>query len=169
MSSRVGARTPPACTVKARRARTGPAPRKGMTMGTTGQRRRRVRLRRRADDLRRRVGTMRHAAEAGMATVEYAVATLAAAAFAGLLLVILRSSEVREMLTGIVRQALQVGTRAHAAAGRVGWGPAVRGAVIHRGPSTVLSPRSWPSSCPVSCSSCWPCWPWPAPASRPCR
>lgn len=44
-----------------------------------------------------------------MATVEYAVATLAAAAFAGLLLVILRSSEVREMLTGIVRQALQVG------------------------------------------------------------
>lgn len=46
--------------------------------------------------------------EAGMATAEYAIATLAAAGFAGLLLVILRSDEVREFLLGIVRQALSV-------------------------------------------------------------
>jgi len=44
-----------------------------------------------------------------MATAEYAIATLAAAGFAGLLLVILRSAEVRGFLLGIIRQALQVG------------------------------------------------------------
>ncbi|ACQ78884.1 hypothetical protein Bcav_0622 [Beutenbergia cavernae DSM 12333] len=47
-------------------------------------------------------------AEAGMATAEYAIATLAAVAFAGLLLVILRSGEVREMLLSIIRDALSV-------------------------------------------------------------
>ena len=41
-----------------------------------------------------------------MATAEYAIATLAAVAFAGLLLVIMRSGEVREMLMGIIREAL---------------------------------------------------------------
>ena len=41
-----------------------------------------------------------------MATVEYAIVTVAAAAFAGLLLLILRSDEVRELLFGIVRGAL---------------------------------------------------------------
>lgn len=46
-------------------------------------------------------------AEAGMATAEYAIATLAAVGFAGLLLVILRGDEVRGMLTDLVRQALQ--------------------------------------------------------------
>lgn len=45
-------------------------------------------------------------AERGAATAEYAVATLAAVGFAGLLVVILRSEEVRGMLTDIVRQAL---------------------------------------------------------------
>lgn len=44
--------------------------------------------------------------DAGMATAEYAVATLAACGFAGLLMVILRSGEVRDMLLGIVRRAL---------------------------------------------------------------
>lgn len=46
--------------------------------------------------------------DAGMATAEYAIATVAAAGFAGLLLLILRSGEVRELLLGIVRGALQV-------------------------------------------------------------
>lgn len=46
------------------------------------------------------------AAEAGMATAEYAIATVAAAGFAGLLIVILRSDEVRDLLLGIVRGAL---------------------------------------------------------------
>lgn len=44
--------------------------------------------------------------DAGMATAEYAIATVAAAGFAGLLILILRSDEVRELLTGIVRGAL---------------------------------------------------------------
>lgn len=54
--------------------------------------------------LRGRLG----APDAGMATAEYAVATVAAAGFAGLLLLILRSDEVRGLLLGIVRGALQV-------------------------------------------------------------
>ena len=45
----------------------------------------------------------------GMATAEYAIATLAACGFAGLLLVLLRSSEVRGLLSGIIRRALSVG------------------------------------------------------------
>lgn len=60
-------------------------------------------------ELDRRLRVLRSSAEAGMATAEYAIATLAAAGFAGLLLVILRSSEVRGFLLGIIRQALQVG------------------------------------------------------------
>jgi hypothetical protein len=47
-------------------------------------------------------------ADRGAATAEYAVATLAAVGFAGLLVVILRSDEVRGMLTDIVRQALSI-------------------------------------------------------------
>lgn len=59
--------------------------------------------------LHRRVAAVRRRGQAGMATAEYAIGTLAAAAFAGLLLVILRSDEVRETLLGIIRQALSVG------------------------------------------------------------
>lgn len=44
--------------------------------------------------------------EAGMATAEYAIATLAAVGFAGLLVVILRSDQVRGFLLSIVEQAL---------------------------------------------------------------
>ena len=44
--------------------------------------------------------------DAGMATAEYAIATLAAVGFAGLLVVILRGNEVRSLLLGIIRQAL---------------------------------------------------------------
>ena len=46
--------------------------------------------------------------DAGMATAEYAIATVAAAGFAGLLILILRSDEVRGLLTGIVRSALSM-------------------------------------------------------------
>lgn len=46
--------------------------------------------------------------DAGMATAEYAIATLAAAGFAGLLIAVLRSDEVRGLLAGIVRQALSL-------------------------------------------------------------
>lgn len=46
--------------------------------------------------------------DSGAATAEYAIATLAAVGFAGLLVVILRSEEVRAMLTDLVRHALQI-------------------------------------------------------------
>ncbi|WP_208971700.1 DUF4244 domain-containing protein [Kineococcus rubinsiae] len=49
------------------------------------------------------------ARDAGMATAEYAMATLAACGFAGLLIAILRSSEVRQLLLGVIRQALALG------------------------------------------------------------
>ena len=44
--------------------------------------------------------------EAGAATAEYAIATMAAVGFAGLLVVIMRSDEVREILFNLVRSAL---------------------------------------------------------------
>jgi hypothetical protein len=51
--------------------------------------------------LRRLLGS-----EAGMATAEYAIATLAAVGFAGLLVFILRSEEVRGFLLNLIRTAL---------------------------------------------------------------
>ena len=47
--------------------------------------------------------------DAGSATAEYAIATMAAVGFAGLLVVIMRSDEVRGILTGLVRDALNYG------------------------------------------------------------
>lgn len=45
----------------------------------------------------------------GASTAEYAIVTLAAVAFAGLLVAILRSSEVRGMLFDLVQRALSFG------------------------------------------------------------
>jgi hypothetical protein len=50
----------------------------------------------------------RRRGDAGMATAEYAIATLAACGFAALLLTLLRSSEVRDLLYGIVQRALSI-------------------------------------------------------------
>jgi hypothetical protein len=47
-----------------------------------------------------------HTSESGAATAEYAIATMAAVGFAGLLVVIMRSDEVRQILTDLVRSAL---------------------------------------------------------------
>ncbi|WP_067171025.1 DUF4244 domain-containing protein [Microtetraspora niveoalba] len=47
-------------------------------------------------------------AEAGMSTAEYAVGTIAACAFAGLLYKIVTSGEVREMLTTLIQKALKL-------------------------------------------------------------
>ncbi|MUN38072.1 DUF4244 domain-containing protein [Actinomadura sp. NEAU-AAG5] len=47
------------------------------------------------------------ARDEGMSTAEYAVGTIAAVAFAGLLFKIVTSSEVKDMLTGIIEKALQ--------------------------------------------------------------
>lgn len=44
----------------------------------------------------------------GMSTAEYAVGTVAAAAFAGLLFKIVTSSEVRQMLLTIIHRALNL-------------------------------------------------------------
>lgn len=69
------------------------------------------RLSRRAPrGLRARWQQLRRHGEAGMATAEYAIGTLAAVGFAGLLLVILRSEQVRSLLLGIVQSALSVGS-----------------------------------------------------------
>lgn len=46
------------------------------------------------------------ARDAGMATAEYAIATLAAVGFAGVLVVVLKGNEVKTLLSGLVRQAL---------------------------------------------------------------
>ncbi len=44
--------------------------------------------------------------ELGAATAEYAIATMAAVGFAGLLVVIMRSDEVRALLFDLVKSAL---------------------------------------------------------------
>ena len=46
--------------------------------------------------------------DTGAATAEYIVATVAAVAFATLLLAIFKSDEVRQLLLGLVKQALTV-------------------------------------------------------------
>ncbi len=53
-----------------------------------------------------RIGSFVKRAEQGAATAEYAIATMAAVGFAGLLVVIMRSDEVRGILTDLVRSAL---------------------------------------------------------------
>jgi len=55
-----------------------------------------------------RSATRLFADDTGAATAEYAIATMAAVAFAGLLVIIMRSDEVRGILTDLVRRALTV-------------------------------------------------------------
>jgi len=57
---------------------------------------------------RSRLARTRLADDEGSATAEYAIATMAAVGFAGLLVVILRSNEVRAMLLDIIRNALSI-------------------------------------------------------------
>lgn len=51
--------------------------------------------------------TARLRGDAGMNTAEYAVGTLAAVAFAGLLLKVLTSEDVQTALTAVIDRALQ--------------------------------------------------------------
>lgn len=46
--------------------------------------------------------------QTGAATAEYAIATMAAVAFAGLLVAIMRSDEVKQILTDLIERALTV-------------------------------------------------------------
>lgn len=48
------------------------------------------------------------AADAGMATAEYAIVLVAAAGFAGVLMVILRSDAVRDQLSALVTNVLNI-------------------------------------------------------------
>jgi Flp pilus assembly pilin Flp len=63
---------------------------------------------RRLPPLTRRRAADLFADDTGAATAEYAIATMAAVAFAGLLVIIMRSDEVRGILTDLVRRALTV-------------------------------------------------------------
>lgn len=47
--------------------------------------------------------------ESGSATAEYAIATMAAVGFAGLLVIIMRSEEVKKLLYDLVMKALTLG------------------------------------------------------------
>ena len=49
----------------------------------------------------------RHDPEEGATTVEYAIGTIAAAGFAGLLIVILKSDAVRSALESVIQEALR--------------------------------------------------------------
>lgn len=49
--------------------------------------------------------------EQGSATAEYAIATMAAVGFAGLLVVIMRSDEVKKLLYDLVMKALTIGSQ----------------------------------------------------------
>ncbi|GAA2165074.1 DUF4244 domain-containing protein [Pedococcus bigeumensis] len=53
-----------------------------------------------------RFSTVRRSAEAGMTTAEYAVGTLAACAFAAVLLAVVRSGTVKSALASVIAAAL---------------------------------------------------------------
>ena len=69
----------------------------------------RARSRSALPDLTRRRARALFTDDTGAATAEYAIATMAAVAFAGMLVVIMRSDEVRGILEDLVRRALTVG------------------------------------------------------------
>ena len=62
----------------------------------------------RKEIMKLRLSTTMGAGDAGAATAEYIVATMAAVAFATMLLAIFKSDEVRQLLLGLVKQALTV-------------------------------------------------------------
>jgi len=55
-----------------------------------------------------RVNSSELTRDAGMSTAEYAVGTVAACGFAGLLLKILTSDQVRSLLSGVISRAFSV-------------------------------------------------------------
>lgn len=56
----------------------------------------------------RKIRTAIRGSERGMTTAEYAVGTVAATGFAGLLVALLSSEEVRDLLMQIVQSALSI-------------------------------------------------------------
>ena len=60
--------------------------------------------------LSRRVARIKQSAEAGMTTAEYAVGTLAACAFAAVLMAVVRSGPVKSALAKVITAALGTGS-----------------------------------------------------------
>lgn len=60
--------------------------------------------------LSRRLAQLRESAETGMTTAEYAVGTLAACAFAAVLMAVVRSGPVKSALAKVITAALGTGT-----------------------------------------------------------
>ena len=67
------------------------------------------RMQRLHNAFRHRLSRLRALGEAGMTTAEYAVGTLAAVAFAALLLAVVKSGPVKSALTTIITSALGTG------------------------------------------------------------
>ena len=63
-----------------------------------------------ARSLRNRVKAVRATAAAGMTTAEYAVGTLAAVAFAAVLLAVVKSGPVKSALASVITSALGIGS-----------------------------------------------------------
>ena len=55
-----------------------------------------------------RCRAIRAAADAGMTTAEYAVGTLAACAFAAVLMAVVRSGSIKDALTALITSALSI-------------------------------------------------------------
>jgi hypothetical protein len=55
-----------------------------------------------------RCDQLRKGAQAGMTTAEYAVGTLAACAFAAVLMAVVRSGAIKAALTGLITSALSI-------------------------------------------------------------
>jgi hypothetical protein len=60
--------------------------------------------------LRRTFRAVRGSGSAGMTTAEYAVGTLAAVAFAAVLLAVVKSGPVKSALAGVITSALGIGS-----------------------------------------------------------
>jgi hypothetical protein len=82
--------------------------RQGMGSGITDAPGRADRAGRAGTAIERLRDAVQHGRDEGAATAEYVVATMAAVGFAGLLVIIMRSDEVRGILTDLVRSALTV-------------------------------------------------------------
>ena len=58
--------------------------------------------------LQARVRRLRQEVQSGMTTAEYAVGTLAACAFAAVLMAVVRSGAIKAALTGLITSALSI-------------------------------------------------------------
>ena len=98
---------PDRCSTPGRCSRPAPGPARSSAEAGTSEPSATTGLPGRAARRRRLVEHLR--TEAGAATAEYAIVIMAAVGFAGVLLAVMRSDEVRGVLSDLVRSALSVG------------------------------------------------------------